>query len=134
MLDSTAARGQQDAIAVKDVAELLLESVEKKLGKVAAIAPVNLSMPQPSTTVAVTATTPAADPVAPAAKNTAEPLRPVVERKKWEPKAAPPEPKPAATPPTPADPQPAKRKTWTPKAAAAKEQQPNPAETKLPDA
>jgi hypothetical protein len=131
---STAARGQQDAIAVKDVAELLLESVEKKLGKVAAIAPVNLSMPQPSTTVAVTATTPAADPVAPAAKSDAEPLRPVVERKKWEPKAAPSQPNPAATPPTPAEPQPAKRKTWTPKAAAAKEQQPNPAETKLPDA
>jgi Fe-S oxidoreductase/nitrate reductase gamma subunit len=134
MLDSTAARGQQDAIAVKDVAELLLESVEKKLGKVAAIVPVNLPMPQPSTTVAVTAKTQVTDPVAPAAKSAAEPLRPVVERKKWEPKAAPPEPKPAVTPPTPTDPQPAKRKAWTPKAAAAKEQQPNPAETKLPDA
>ena len=37
MLDSTAARGEADAIAVKDVAELLLESVEKKLGKVAVV-------------------------------------------------------------------------------------------------
>jgi hypothetical protein len=134
MLDSTAARGQQDAIAVKDVAELLLESVEKKLGKVAAVAPVNLPEPQPTANSVVTAKTQAAGPIAPAAKSAAEPLRPVVERKKWEPKAAPTEPKPAATPPTPTDPQPAKRKTWTPKAAAAKEQQPNPAETKLPDA
>src|SRR5271163_4806695 len=52
MLDSTAARGQQDAIAVKDVAELLLESVEKKLGKVAAVTPVNLPMPTATAAVA----------------------------------------------------------------------------------
>jgi hypothetical protein len=134
MLDSTAARGQADAIAVKDVAELLLESVEKKLGKMATPAPAHLPEPQPSASSVVTARTPAADPVEPAAKDAAEPPRPVVERKKWEPKAAPSEPKPAVTPPTPSDPQPAKRKTWTPKAAAPKEQHPNPGETKPPDA
>ena len=92
MLDSTAARGQQDAIAVKDVAELLLESVEKKLGKVAVVAPVNLPAPQPTATVAVAEKAPEAAAVA------AEPPSPQVERKKWQPKAAAPkveQPKPA---------------------------------------
>jgi Fe-S oxidoreductase/nitrate reductase gamma subunit len=103
MLDSTAARGQQDAIAVKDVAELLLESVEKKLGKVASAAPVNLPMSQPPATVAVAEKAP--EPVATPATKAAEPASPQVERKKWQPKAA-----------------------------AAKEEQPKPAEEKLPDA
>jgi hypothetical protein len=87
--------------------------VEKKLGKIATPAPANPPEPQPSASSVVTAKSQAGDPVAPATSS---------------------EPRPATTPPTPADPQPAKRKTWTPKAAAAKEQQPNPAETKLPDA
>jgi len=126
MLDSTAARGQQDAIAVKDVAELLLESVEKKLGKVAAVAPVNLPMPQPPARVAVAEKAP--EPVATPATKAAEPASPQVDRKKWQPKA------PAATALPPAEPQPVKRKAWTPKAAAAKEEQPKPAEEKLPDA
>jgi Fe-S oxidoreductase/nitrate reductase gamma subunit len=106
MLDSTAARGQQDAIAVKDVAELLLESVEKKLGKVAAVAPVNLPLPQPTATVAVAVAEKAKEnlPVATTAAKALEPA-PQVERKKWQPKAA-----------------------------AAKEEQPKPAEEKLPDA
>jgi hypothetical protein len=121
MLDSTAARGQQDAIAVKDVAELLLESVEKKLGKVAAVAPVDLPLPPPTATVAVAEKTPEAAAV------TVEPASPQVERKKWQPKAAAPE----STPP---EPPPVKRKAWTPKAAAAKEEHPKPAEEKLPDA
>src|SRR5271156_5757042 len=73
MLDSTAARGQQDAIAVKDVAELLLESVEKKLGKVAAVTPVNLPMPQPPVTVAVAERAPEAVDVAAPATIAAEP-------------------------------------------------------------
>jgi hypothetical protein len=120
MLDSTAARGQQDAIAVKDVAELLLESVEKKLGKVAAVAPVDLPLPQPTATVAVAEKTPEAAAVA------AEPASPQVERKKWQPKAV-------AAESTAPEPPPVKRKAWTPKATAAKEEQPKPAEEKLPD-
>jgi Fe-S oxidoreductase len=134
MLDSTAARGQQDAIAVKDVAELLLESVEKKLGKVAAVAPLNLPMPRPPATVAVAGKAPESVAVATAATKAAEPASPQVERKKWEPKAPAAESKPAATAPTPTEPQPVKRRAWTPKAAAAKEEQPKPAEEKLPDA
>jgi Fe-S oxidoreductase len=130
MLDSTAARGQADAIAVKDVAELLLESVEKKLGKVATVAPVSSPPPQPSVTVAVAEKTPEAAAAAPAATKAAEPApeaaAPPSERKKWQPKA------PATAPP--AEPQPVKRKTWTPKAAAAQEERPKPAEEKPPDA
>ena len=121
MLDSTAARGQQDAIAVKDVAELLLESVEKKLGKIAAVAPVNVATPQPTATVAVVEKAPEPPAVA------AEPASPQVERKKWQPKAV-------AAESTPPEPPPVKRKAWTPKAAAAKEEEPKPADEKLPDA
>ena len=134
MLDSTAARSQADGIAVKDVAELLLESVEKKLGKVAAVAPVDLPLPQPSATVAVAEKPPEAVAVAAAAPKAAEPASPQLERKKWQPKAAQAESKPATTAPTPTDPQPVKRKTWTPKSTAAREEKPNPAEEKLPDA
>lgn len=123
MLDSTAARGKADAIAVKDVAELLLESVEKKLGKVAVAAPVSLPEPQPSASSPVTVKTEAAGPIAPEPAKAIEPALPVTERKKWEPKAT------TTTPPIPTDPQPPKRKTWTPKPAAAKE-----AEEKPPDA
>ena len=83
MLDSTGARAEADAIAVKDVAELLLESVEKKLGKVAAA---NLPQPQPSSPVTV-ANPPAVDPIAPPAARPAEPAAPQPERKKWQPKA-----------------------------------------------
>jgi hypothetical protein len=118
---------------VKDVAELLLESVEKKLGKVTAVAPVNLPTPQPSATVAVAEKPSEAGVIAPAATKATEPATAPVERKKWQPKAAAAESKPAATAPTPTDPQPVKRKTWTPKATAAREEQPNPAEEKLPD-
>jgi Fe-S oxidoreductase/nitrate reductase gamma subunit len=131
MLESTGARGQADAIAVKDVAELLLESVQKKLGKATAVAPVNLPTPQASATVAVAEKTPEAVAIPPATTKAAEPAAAPVERKKWQPKAAPVESKPAAADPTPTDPQPVKRKTWTPKAAAAKEEQP---EEKPPDA
>jgi Fe-S oxidoreductase/nitrate reductase gamma subunit len=122
MLDSTGARGQQDGIAVKDVAELLLESVERKLGKVAAVTPVNLPRPQPTATATVAEKAPE-----PAPAKAAEPASPPAERKKWQPKAAPAESKPP-------EPQPVKRKAWTPKAAASKEEPPTPAEEKLPDA
>jgi Fe-S oxidoreductase len=127
MLDSTAASRREDAIAVKDVAELLLESVQKKLGKVAVAPPVNMPMPQPSSTVAVAEKETVA--MAPAPTKAAEPAAAPVERKKWQPKAAAP-----AESLNPPEPQPVKRKTWTPKAAAAQDQQPNPAEEKPPDA
>jgi Fe-S oxidoreductase len=81
MLDSTGARAEGDAIAVKDVAELLLEGVEKKLGKVA----VNLPQIQPSVAVSTAAAHPA-DPIVPQVASSAEPAAPQVERKKWQPK------------------------------------------------
>jgi Fe-S oxidoreductase/nitrate reductase gamma subunit len=130
MLDSTAARGQQDGIAVKDVAELLLESVEKKLGKVAVVAPANLTVAQPTATATVAVAEKASSEpidVVTAAPETLAPAPAQVERKKWQPKAA-------AAEPTPAEPAPVKRKAWTPKASAAKEEQPTPPEEKLPDA
>jgi Fe-S oxidoreductase len=130
MLDSTAARGQQDGIAVKDVAELLLESVEKKLGKVAVVAPANLTVAQPTATATVAVAEKASSEpidVVTAAPETLAPAPAQVERKKWQPKAA-------AGEPTPAEPAPVKRKAWTPKASAAKEEQPTPPEEKLPDA
>jgi hypothetical protein len=134
MLDSTGARGQQDGIVVKDVAELLLESVETKLGRVPAVAPSNLPAPQPTATVAVAEKAPEFPAVAADAPKAAEPASPQVERKKWQPKAGAVESTPAATAPTPSEPQPVKRKAWTPKAAAAKEEQTKPADEKLPDA
>jgi Fe-S oxidoreductase len=129
MLDSTAARGQQDAIAVKDVAELLLESVEKKLGKVAAVAPANLPVARPTATATVAVAEKASKPIAVAtdAPEAAIPAPTQVERKKWQPKAA-------AAESTPAEPPPVKRKAWAPKASAAKEEQPTPPDEKLPDA
>jgi Fe-S oxidoreductase len=85
MLDSTAGRTEADGIAVKDVAELLLERVEKKLGKVAATA--NVPQPEPSTSV-IAEKAPPADPIVPQAASAAEPAAPPVERKKWQPKPA----------------------------------------------
>jgi len=93
MLDSTAGRTEADAIAVKDVAELLLERVEKKLGKVVIAAPVNLPQREPSTSV-IAAETPIADPILPPAASAPEPAAPQVERKKWQPKSTAPKEKP----------------------------------------
>jgi Fe-S oxidoreductase len=128
MLESTAARGLQDAIAVKDVAELLLESVEKKLGKIRpaeAANPANLPSPQPMATVAAAEKAPDVSAIK-EATTAAEPAPPV-ERKKWQPKAG-------TTAPTPSEPPPVKRKAWTPKAAASKEEQPKPEDEKSSDA
>jgi Fe-S oxidoreductase len=84
MLDSTGARGQGDAVAVKDIAELLLEGVGKKLGKVAAT-PTPVSLPQPQVSApAVVTNIQAAEAVA----APAEPVAPKVERKKWQPKTS----------------------------------------------
>ena len=141
MLDSTAARGEADAIAVKDVAELLLEGVERRLGKVGVVGLANLHEPRPLADSMVAGKPQEAAPIATAATNIpelnlGEPARPVVERRKWEPKAAPSEPNPlvAAAASTATEPQPVKRKTWMPKPAAAKEEPPTLAEDKPPDA
>ena len=144
MLDSTSARAEADAIAVKDVAELLLESAEKKLGRTAPISLVSLPEQQAPASSEAIAIDREVEPIAAevdvaapkdAGRNDAEPSRPMAGRKRWQPKAAPSESKPiiakaSATP----DQQPIKRKAWTPKAAAAKEEPPNPVEEKLPDA
>lgn len=103
MLQSTPGRVEADAIAIKDVAELLLEGVMAKLGKVAAGVPVNLPRPtSASTSVLVESTpaeaepanlsqreieTPRAEPLpVPDAVPQASPATPPVERKKWVPK------------------------------------------------
>jgi Fe-S oxidoreductase len=127
MLNSTPGKSEEDAIVVKDVAELLLEAVEKKLG----IFPVAASVTTPATNVGSPASpeTPRVEPVsaseAPAIPNEPAPApqpQPAVERKKWK------KPASEALPPTaaaddratgeepPAQPSPAARKKWTPKA------------------
>jgi Fe-S oxidoreductase len=88
MLDSTGARGQDDAIAVKDIAELLLEGVGKKLGNVVTV-PTPVSLPQPQASVPVMATNlQAAEVVAEVAAAPVAPAASTVERKKWQPKTS----------------------------------------------
>jgi Fe-S oxidoreductase len=105
MLQSTPGRVEADAIAIKDVAELLLERVMAKLGQVAAVVPVNLPRPTSASTSVLVESTPAeAEPVNLSQRKietpTAEPLPvpdavpqaspatpPAVERKKWVPKS-----------------------------------------------
>ena len=145
MLDSTGGRSEADAIVVKDVAELLLESVEKKLGRTAPISLVSLPEQQAPASSEAIAIDREVEPIATvmdvaipndAGWNDAEPSGPMAERKRWQLKAAPYESKPiiAKASATPTDQQPIKRKAWTPKTAAAKEEPPNPVEEKLPDA
>ena len=138
MLESTPGKGESP-IAVRDVAELLLEGVLKKSGKLngaqvvttipeakAPVAPEAMSpeqaaiesIPQPSVPVAIAAS----EQLAAAPATLPQPA----ERKKWAPKSAPAAPSaqdpiplqaaPAASPePQPDQP---KRKAWAPKAAS----------------
>lgn len=126
MLESTPGKGG-DQIAVKDVAELLLEGVKRKSGK-AVLVDVPL---QETTAVAVASFIPETVPVfeapAPVAIPEVEvqaPARPV-ERKKWTPKAAPAElSKPAEIPSpefAPLESEAPKRKAWAPKKSATPE-------------
>jgi len=118
MLESTPGKGGE-AIAVKDVAELLLEGVQRKVGKL--VAPVE----QPP---AVEGAPVAAESLPAAALRVPEPAVEVaevpntVERKKWNPRAT--APKPVSPSPVegvvdevkPPEHAPVARKAWTPKA------------------
>jgi heterodisulfide reductase subunit B len=121
MLESTPGRVDTDAIAVKDVAELLLERVMVKLGKVAAIAPA--SPPEPtslSTPVAVASTT--------AEVEEANVAQQKIEVAKVEPLPA----LDAAPNAFPATPPAAGRKKWLPKSPAPKDASPTPQPTPVP--
>ena len=118
MLESTPGRVEADAIAVKDVAELLLERVMAKLGKVAGVAPANPPRPPaPSAPVVVGSASaevgeakvadermdapkfeslPVPDPAPHAPSITA----PAAERKKWVPKNLTPKDASPVTPPS----------------------------------
>jgi Fe-S oxidoreductase len=103
MLESTPGRVEADAIAVKDVAELLLERLMAKLGKVAAVKPASPPLP-PSSSNPVVVSTSAEVKEANAAQEKMEPPQfepllvpdavphassataPAAERKKWVPK------------------------------------------------
>jgi Fe-S oxidoreductase len=118
MLESTPGKGA-DAIAIKDVAELLLEGVQKRSGAgqhVDAAPPAELAPAIP-----IVQSLPA-EPVPASIPETAPPTERAPERKKWTPKAAAlPKPTEAPSPaPTPETPQPEAapvvRKAWNPKA------------------
>ena len=139
MLNSTPGKSDDDGIVVKDVAELLLEGVHKKMGIpppafVAAAAPETRAKAEAlsSTIEAKAAPTAAPEVVSPKSTEPAVPLAPEkVQRKKWQPSAAPSKPAPPDSEETNtagretgtptariAEPSPA-RKKWTPKAPAA---------------
>jgi hypothetical protein len=108
MLQSTPGRVEADAIAIKDVAELLLERVMAKLGKVAAVVPVNLPRPTSASTSVLVESTPAE----------AEPAN--LSQRKIETPRAEPLPVPDAVPQaSPATPPAVERKKWVPKSPVA---------------
>jgi Fe-S oxidoreductase len=132
MLNSTPGKSDEDSIVVKDVAELLLEGVNRKMGT-AATPPIASSVTVAVTELQTPATRNAPAPVAamqvhPQESSEAAPPQKPIERKKWQPAAA--APKPAATanetPTLPGAPDaeqsvpnaeqtPPARKKWTPK-------------------
>jgi Fe-S oxidoreductase len=130
MLGSTPSKAGSEDIAIKDVAELLLEGVRRGKGLVT----VPATQIEPAAATISTAPIPSSTPVAVAtstiATQPAEPLPSPVERKKWQPKPAS-QPRPIELPPAPAAPsqpqaaetsstQPTpERKKWQPKAAAS---------------
>jgi Fe-S oxidoreductase len=127
MLGSTPLKAASEDIAIKDVAELLLEGVRRNKGltsaPVEAPAPTAPAAPAPSAPSPVAAVAPIATVEAeltPTQPNTADPT-PQPERKKWQPKTTSTEPPiqsqsqpiAAVPPPTTAAPE---RKKWQPKA------------------
>ena len=147
MLNSTPGKNDDDGIVVKDVAELLLEGVRKKMGivpssLVAAAAPETRARAEtlPLTIEAKAAPTAAPEVLPQKSTEPAVPLAPgKVQRKKWQPSAAPSKPAPPDSeetntadsetgPPTGsiAEPSPV-RKKWAPKVSAA----PGPAEPRI---
>ena len=94
MLSSTPGKSDADGIVVKDVAELLLESVQKKKGIVVASAQLSALQTVMEKNVGVVERVAAATPSAePAAQSSLPPVASApapekVERKKWQPKAS----------------------------------------------
>ena len=126
MLESTPSKGG-DQIAIKDVAELLLEGVQRKSGKVVAVDTPLREMAAVEVAPVVTEAArvvEATPPVAIAAVAVPAPAK-QVERQKWVPKAKPVEhPKPVETPvleKAPVDSEASKRKVWVSKKAASAE-------------
>jgi Fe-S oxidoreductase len=137
MLSSTPSKADSEDIAIKDVAELLLEGVRRSKGLTAAprnepapISPIAAaqSTPEPTAAPVATAST-ASTPIFEASLTEDLPATPPPERKKWQPKTSQ-SPQPAeqsSTPPPPltpaaleaTSPSPApERKKWQPKPAA----------------
>lgn len=130
MLGSTPGQAADDSIAIQDVAEILLESVEQKRGvrrQASEIAPVPPAPAAPVEAAPVEVTPEvSAAPAAPLASAPATPETAAAPRKKWSPnKSAAPAPEPAAGMPEPAPAAaadtlaapapPSERKKWTPK-------------------
>jgi Fe-S oxidoreductase len=132
MLSSTPSKADSEDIAIKDVAELLLEGVRRSKGLTAPIrqnepAPITAASVQctPEPTVAIVST-----PIFEAVPPENPPATPPAERKKWQPKAAqptqpaeqsstlPPIPNQPATVETSSPPPAPARKKWQPKPTA----------------
>jgi Fe-S oxidoreductase len=90
MLDSTPGKGEGESIAVKDVAELLLEGLRRKLGKQAPAAAGAVSMSTPQAAIAPEPKAAAKNETVTVAETAIvpEPAAPAAERKKWTPKKA----------------------------------------------
>jgi Fe-S oxidoreductase len=144
MLGSTPSKAASEDIAIKDVAELLLEGVRKAKGLATPIAQIE-RIPTPIAAASVIASATAAPTVPTAIISvpvTPTPQAPSSERKKWQPKAAPSTPapltqheeQPVATnlqaSPTEAPPAP-ERKKWQPKSTPPAD--PPPTATAPPD-
>jgi Fe-S oxidoreductase len=151
MLGSTPSKAASEDIAIKDVAELLLEGVRRSKG-LANVVPQNEPIPTatatPSTVAAVSVhlAVPAEIPSLPVQPT---PVAPSPERKKWQPKAAPSTPIPPPTQleeqpiasTTPANPQPSttevpaapERKKWQPKSTPSAPAEPPPISAAQPE-
>ncbi|WP_433985002.1 heterodisulfide reductase-related iron-sulfur binding cluster [Tunturiibacter empetritectus] len=102
MLGSTPTKADSEDIAIKDVAELLLEGVRRSKGLTAAPIPqpAASAAPQPNLepVTATPAQPPAVETLPTEAPPAATPAEPPVERRKWQPKSAAPT-QPAQNPP-----------------------------------
>jgi Fe-S oxidoreductase len=101
MLASTPSKADSEDIAIKDVAELLLEGVRRSKGLTTTPIPEIKSAPTPITAAPAVASTAATQ--APSTEVTTPPAIPAAatpspERKKWQPKAAPTTPPPSTQP------------------------------------
>ena len=126
MLGSTPSKDGGESIAIKDVAELLLEGVNRAKGisaNAAAVATAGATI-APSVPAVVAGTIPATEPVIVADEPIAPTLAPEVTqvRKKWQPKQPIPEPAPAQAPQPeatlPAAAPAPERRRWQPKSTA----------------